>query len=64
MIDKAKCDDGFIWNPSIRECDKLWDVGKYLNYANCKYRIRLIDKLVEKCIEDIDENNMIHNATL
>ena len=36
LIDKGKCDDGFIWNPTICECecDKLGEVGKYLDYAN------------------------------
>ena len=63
LINNGRCDDGFIWNPSICECDKSCDVGEYLDYANCKYRKRLIDKLVEKYDEDIDGNNMIHNAT-
>ena len=51
MIDKGKCDDGFIWNPSICECecDKSCDFGEYLDCANCKCRKRLIDKLVEEC---------------
>ena len=36
LIDTGKCDDGFVWNPSICECecDKLFDAGEYLNYAN------------------------------
>ena len=56
LIDKGMCDKGFIWNPSICECEceKLFDVGEYLNYRNCKFRKRLIDKLVEECIENID----------
>ena len=38
MIDKDGCDTGFIWNPSVRECecDKSCDAGEYLNYENCK----------------------------
>ena len=46
-------DKGFIWNPSSCECecDKPCDVGKYLDYVNCKCRKRLIDKLVEECSE-------------
>ena len=32
---------------------------KYLGYANCKYRKRLIDKLVEECSENIDGNERI-----
>ena len=31
------------------------DVGEYLDYANCKCRKILIDKLVEECTENIDE---------
>ena len=40
MIDKGKCDEGFIWNPSKceYECDKLCDVGQYLDYESCKCR--------------------------
>ena len=63
MIDKGICDKGFIWNPSNCECecDKSCDVGKFLNYKNCKYRKRLIDKLAEECSEDINGNEMIYN---
>ena len=66
MIDKGKCDDGFILNPSFCEfeCDKSCDVWEYLDYANCRCRKRLIDKLVEECSEDINENKMIYNGTL
>ena len=57
LIDKGICDIGFIWNPSNCECecDKLCDVGEYLDCANCKFRKRLIDKLVEECNENIDK---------
>ena len=56
LIDKDKYDYGFIWNPSICECecDKSCDIGEYLDYANCKCRERLIDKLLKKCDKDID----------
>ena len=40
LIDKGICDKGLIWNPSNCECDKSWDVGGYLDYANCKCRKR------------------------
>ena len=52
LIDKGICDKGFIWNPSHCECecDKSCDVGEYLKFKNC--RKRLIDKLVEECIEN------------
>ena len=63
MIDKGRVDDGFIWNPSICECecDKSCDVGEYLDDANCKCRKRLIDKIVDKCGEDNDENGTTLN---
>ena len=60
LIDNRICDKGFIWNPSNceYECDKSCDVGEYLDYANCKCRKRLIDKLVEECSENIDEKEL------
>ena len=60
------CDKGFIFNPSNCECecDELCDVGKYLDYKNCKCRKKLIDKLVEECSENIDGNEVIYNSTL
>ena len=63
MIDKGICDKGFIWNPSNCEweCDKSYDVGEYLDYANSECRKRLIDKLVEKCSEKIDEKELHSN---
>ena len=66
MVDKCKCNDGFIWNPSICECecDRSCDVGEYLHYTNCKCGERLIDELVEGCSEDINGNEMIYNVTL
>ena len=66
LIDKGSCDDRFVWNPSLFECecDKLCDIGKYLDYANCKCRKRQIDRLVEKCSEDIGRNEMVYNSPL
>ena len=57
LIDKGVCDKGYIWNPSNCECecDKSCDVGEYLDYENCKCRKRLVDKLVDECDENIDE---------
>ena len=51
MIDKCRCDKGFISNYSICECecDKSRDMGDYLDYENRKCRKSLIDKLVEEC---------------
>ena len=66
MIHKGKCNDGFIWNASIWECDsdKSCDVGEYLDYANCKCSKRWIDQPVEECSKDINGNEMIFNVTL
>ena len=63
LIDKGICDNGFVWNPSDCECecDKSCDIGQYLGYKSCKCIKNLINKLVEECSENIDENEMIHN---
>ena len=60
------CDKGFIWNPSNCECDcdKSCDIGEYLDYKNCKCRKKVIDKLVDECSENIDENEMLYNKNL
>ena len=66
LIDKGTCDKGFIWNPSNCECecDKSCDIGKYLDYKNCRCRKKIIDKLVEERSENIDGNKMLYNETL
>ena len=58
LIDKGRCDKGFIWNPRNCdcECDKSCDLGEYLDYENCKSRKTLVDELVEECNENIDGN--------
>ena len=57
------CDKGFIWNPSNCECecDKSCDVGEYLDYENCKCRKKLVDKLVEECIETVEKVKIAEN---
>ena len=62
MFDKGRCNEGFICDPSNCEweCDKSCGVGWYLDYKNCKCR----KKLVEKCSENIDGNEIIYNGTL
>ena len=59
------CDKGYIWNSSTCacECDKLCDIGQYLDYKKCVCRKSLVDKLVEKCINVIDGDTM-YNETL
>ena len=66
LIDNGRCDERLIWNPSKFECecDKLCDVRQYLEYESCKCRKKLVDKLVEECRQNIDENEMIYNTTL
>ena len=61
LIDKGIGGKGFIWNPSNCEfeCDKSCNVGEYLDYKNCKCRKRIIDKLVDECSENIDENKTL-----
>ena len=63
LINKDVCDIAYIWNPSNCqcECDKSCDVGEYLDYNNCKYRKRLLDKLVEKCVKTIKEVKIFEN---
>ena len=56
MIDKGICDKGFIRNPSNCECE--CDVEEYLDYENCNCRNGLVNKLVEECSENIDENKL------
>ena len=62
LIDKGVYDKGFIWNPSNCECEcnKSCNVSEYLDYENCKCRIKLVIKLIERssaeeCTENSDE---------
>ena len=57
FIDKEICDKWFIWNSSNCECkcEKLCDFEEYLDYANCKWRKKLVNKLVEECTGNIDK---------
>ena len=56
LIDKGICDKGFIWNPSNCECEceKSCHIGPYLDYENCKFRKKLVDKLVKECSENME----------
>ena len=65
LVNKMVYDKGYIWNPSnwACECDKLCDIGQYLDYKNCVCRKSLVDKLVEECINVTDGDTM-HNETL
>ena len=64
LIEKSRCDDGFIWNPSMCECecDKWCNFDEYLDYANCEYRQKMIDKFVLQCEHEIlNATNTIYN---
>ena len=65
LIDKGICGKRFIWNPSNQECecDKSSNVGEYLDHENCKCRKKLVDKLIVKCTETIEEVKLT-NITL
>ena len=54
----------YVWNPSNCECDKSCDIGEYLDYKNSKFTKRIVDKLIEECSENIDENKMLYNESL
>ena len=66
LIDKERCDKGFIWNPSDcnYQCDKSCDIGEYLDYKNCKCRREIVGDLAEECSKNIAENEMIYNGNL
>ena len=57
LINKGVCDKYFIWNRNNCECEcnKSCDFSECLDYKNFKCRKRLVNKLVEKCNETIDE---------
>ena len=57
LIDKGIFNKGFIWNPSNCkcECGKSCNISECLDYKNCKCKKRLVDKLIDKCNETIDE---------
>ena len=65
LIDKGICDKAYIWNPSNCKChcDKSCDFGEYLDYENCKCRKRLVDKLIEECNENIEEEIKIFHKS-
>ena len=63
LIDKGISDNRFMCDPSYWECEcnKSCNTGKYLHYKNCKRRNKLVDKLVEKCSENINGNQETNN---
>ena len=37
------------------EYNKSCDIGENLDYKNCKYRKKLVDKLVQECTQNVEE---------
>ena len=37
------------------ECDTNCDFSEYLDYENCKWRKKVVDKLIDQCTETIEE---------
>ena len=56
LIGKDDWDKGFIWNLSNCECKckNPCDFSEYLDYKNCKFKERLVNKLIDECNEAID----------
>ena len=59
LVGKGICDKGFNWNPSKCECDKIMWCWRIF-----KCRKRLVDKLVEKCNENIDGKKLHPNKII
>ena len=38
------------------------DVNEYLNYSDCKCRKKLTDKLIDECIEAIEETKLVNTT--
>ena len=57
MIDKRIFEKRFIWNPGKCECKwkKSHDFGEHLNYENCRWKKKLVDKLVKEHSENTDK---------
>ena len=65
LIDKGICNKGFIFNPTNCkcDCDKSCNTSQYLDYSDCKYKKKIIDLIVEKCIEYDDDKTKLVNIT-
>ena len=49
---------------SVCNNKQRWNKGKCKCETNFKFRNKLVDKLVEECSENIDQNKMIYDKTL
>ena len=65
LIDKGVCNNKFIWNPSICECecDKSCDIAEYLDYEKCKCSQTLVDKIIGECNKSIDETRLVEKTS-
>ena len=59
LINKSIYNKGYAWNCEC-ECDKSCNVGEYLSYSDCKCRKNLTDKLIDECIETIEERKLVN----
>ena len=66
LIDKSVCDKGYIFNPSNCkcECDESCNTSQYLDYLDCKCKKKIVDLIVEKCIEYVDDQTKIVNTSV
>ena len=64
LTDNGVCDKGYTWNPSNCECKcgKSCNVGEYLDCENCKFKKRLVDRLVKECSEIVNEAKLAEMA--
>ena len=53
LINKSVCDKGYAWNPSNCECEciKSCDFSEHLDYKNCIFKKRSVNKLIDECTE-------------
>ena len=56
-------DKGFIFIPSNSKCEcyKSCNTSQYLDYSDCKCKEKIIDLIVEECIEYDDDQTKIVN---
>ena len=54
---------GILVIVNANECDKSCDIGEYLNYENCKFNKKLVDKLVGECTENIEEKKLVEKTS-
>ena len=66
LIDKKVCDKGYIFNPSNCKCEcyKSCNTSQYLDYSDRKCKKKIIDPLIEECIEydDYDQTKIVNIA--